>query len=219
MGGSKSTSGSAQKWAKPFAIAGANEAQSVYSANKPSQQALTDTVQGLVPGLVERFNQGDPNVNAARGYNSDVLSGKYLNSNPYLQNILDQTTQDTLGAVGGAFGSRGSFGGTKYAEAASRGLGSALGNIRYNDYNTQMGRMDQAASQAPAYNASDNSNLSAVLQTAGLGAELPYTGLNAYTGALAQMFNGGQQKQGAGSTLGGLLGAGLAGWASGGFAR
>lgn len=217
MGGSKSSSGSAQKWAKPFAIAGANEAQSVYNANKGGQQQLTDTIQGLVPTLMGRMGQTDPNVDAARGYNSDVLSGKYLNSNPYLQQILDQTTNDTLGAVGGAFGRSGAFGGTKYAEAAGKGLGAALGNIRYNDYNTQMGRMDQAASLAPTLQNSDaaveSDNLAKILQAAGLGAELPYTGLNAYTGSLAQLFNGGTQKQ---STLGNVLqGIGSLGSAAG----
>jgi hypothetical protein len=152
--GSKSKTGSAQKWAQPYAIAGAGEAQSVYRQNQPTQQKITDSIQSLIPGLTDRFKAGDPNVDAAQGYSQDVLGGKYLGANPqvsayggfsanpniapngYLEDIIGQTNSDVTNATKGAFGSRGSFGGTAYIRSLSDSLAKNENNLRYNDFNT-----------------------------------------------------------------------------------
>lgn len=200
-GGSKSYSGSAQKWAAPIAKAAAGTVQSVYNAQAPGLQKITEQVQSLLPDLIQNYQDGDANTNAARGYNADVLSGKFLTGNPHLQAMIDQTNEGIRGAVGGAFGSRGAFGGTAYLQAMAREQAKAENALRYNDYNTQMTRMDQAAAQAPAYQAADNQSLQALLAAAGVGAELPYTGINALSGNLASLFSGGTQK-----TSGGIAG-------------
>lgn len=211
-GGSKSTSGSAQKWAKPYATAAAGNVQGVVNANAPGLQQITSQIQGLLPGLVSDFQQGDANTNAARGYNADVLGGKYLTGNPYLQQMIDATNEDITSSIGGSFGSRGAFGGTAHLQALAREKLKAENALRYNDYNTQMSRMDAAAAQAPAYQAADNQSLQALLQAAGVGAELPYTGINALSSNLASLFSGGTQKTSGG--LGGILG-GIGSLASG----
>lgn len=203
-GGSKSASGSGQKWAAPFAKAAAGDVQSVYNANKGGLQEITNQVQGLLPGLVGNFTAGDPNVNAARGYNASVLSGKYMQGNPYLQGIIDQTGNSVRDNVNASIGSRGGAGGSSHASLLAQKLAEAENQLRYSDYNTQQTRMDQAAAQAPAYSAADNASLEALLRAAGVGAELPYTGINALSGGLSALFSGGTQKTSGG--IGGILG-------------
>lgn len=196
------------KWQMSQLSPAIGEITSVYNQNKGAVGDIASGVQGLIPGLTDRFTQGDPNVNAARGYNSDVLSGKYLTGNPFLQQIIDQTSNDVMGAVGGKFGGSGSFGGTKYYDALGKGLGEAIGGLRYSDYNTQMGRMDQAAGQAGSFGAADNQNLAALLQVAQAGTSLPFAAANNYGSLIGSLVgNSGQSKSsdGGASTLGSAL--------------
>ena len=48
-GGSKSTSGSAQKWATPYAKAAASDVQDVYNTNQGTAQSTANTITSLVP--------------------------------------------------------------------------------------------------------------------------------------------------------------------------
>jgi hypothetical protein len=215
----KSTTGPST-WAKGYITPALGEVNSVYDANKGAISGIASGVQGLIPGLTDRFTQGDPNVNAARDFNSDVLGGEFMDSNPWLDAVRKQTTDDTLGAVGGAFGSRGSFGGTKYAEAAGRGLGSALGSLNFNNYNAGLDRMSSAAAQAPSFAASDNQNLGALLTAAQAGTELPFAASNNLARQLAGLLGNSQTTTSSNPILPSLLGAAgsaLGGWASGGF--
>jgi len=55
-GGSKTTSesGSAQKWAQPFAQQAAGNVQSVFNQNQPQLQQITQGITSLLPGLSQR---------------------------------------------------------------------------------------------------------------------------------------------------------------------
>jgi len=140
----------------------AGNVSNAYNAQAPKISGITDQLSTLVPGLVEKYTQGDPNINAAQGYNADVLSGKYLNSNPYLDGIVQQTGNDARNQTSAALGTRGLTGGSAFADIISRNVANASNTLRYNDYNTQMGRMDQAASQAPGLAAAQYAPVSAI---------------------------------------------------------
>lgn len=198
MGGkstSTSETGSAQKWAQPYAKAAAGSVQGVYNRNQPGIQSITNQVQGLMPGLVNRFNQGSANVHAAQGYNQDVLNGKYLNGNPYLQGFLNQTNRDVTNQVNSQFASAGRYGSGAYADVLSRNLAEADNNARLADYSQQQARMDQAAQMAPALAQADYTGLPEILQTGAAGAAIPFAGTTAYANALGALFNGGTQEQ------------------------
>lgn len=203
-GGSSSQSGSAQKWAQPFAKAGAADVASVYNANQPGLQAMANQVQGMVPGLLQRFNAGNPLLKAAQGYNSDVLSGKYMNGNPYLEAALAKARGNVTNTVNSQFGTAGRYGSGAHAGILTQQLADAENSARMADYNAQMSRMDQAAQTAPALTQADYIGLPEILQTTTTGGSLPYLGTTAYANALGNLFNGGTQKQSAG--IGGLLG-------------
>lgn len=192
--GAKSTSGSAQKWAKPFAMSAANTVQDVYGANAGNLAEITGQVSSVLPGLLERFNTGDSGVDAAGGYVTDVLGGKYMGGNPFLEAMIGRTSEDVRNRVNANFGSRGSFGGTAHTTALTKALADAELGLRYGNYSDEMGRMGSAAGMAPSLAQAQYTGLPEILQTSGVAAELPYAGINALSGNLGNLFSGGVQK-------------------------
>lgn len=210
MGG-KSKSGSAQKWAKPYAIAGANAAQSVFNQNQGATQQLANDVRGLVPGLIAKYNADNPNVGAAQGYNADVLSGKYRTGNPYLSELMSNTNRRIADDVNSQFSMAGRYGSGAHTGVLTDRMAEADNALMYGDYNNQMTRMDQQAALAPTLAQADYIGLDEILKSAGVGAELPYVGLTPYTSALANLFSGSKQKEG----VGGMIASGIGSAASG----
>ena len=134
----------------PQLTGAASNISATNAAQQPKITSITDQLGGLVPSLVSTMQNGDPNVNAAKAYNSDVLSGKYLTSNPYLQSVIDASNADVRNGTEASLGTRGLVGGSSMADIVSRNLANNEDQLRYTDYNNQVGRMDTAASQAPA---------------------------------------------------------------------
>jgi hypothetical protein len=200
FGGSSSKSGIGLKWVRPYAEQAFGDIHGVYDSNAGNLAKLSSSVSGLVPGLIDKYNAGNPGVTAANGYVSDVLGGKYLHGNPFLQQMIDQTAGDVTSKVGAAFGSRGSFGGTAYTSALTRALAEAETSLRYGNYSDEMGRMAGAAGMAPGVAQANYTGLPEILQAAGAGAELPYTGINAMAGAFGNINNGGKSKTSTGIT-------------------
>lgn len=191
---SESWSGSGQKWATPFAKAAAGTVQGVYDANAGNLAQLSSAVSGLVPGLIDKFKAGNAGVDAAGGYVTDVLGGKHLNGNQHLQGMIDSTLGNVTSRVNANFGSRGSYGGTAHTTALGKALSEAELGLRYGNYSDEMGRMGQAAAMAPGIAQGEYTGLQEILGTAGMGAELPYTGVSALSNNLAALFSGGYNK-------------------------
>ena len=98
-GGSKSTSGSAQKWAQPFAVSAAQTGQDLFNQNQPALNQLSQQVSGMIPGLNSAF---EANGAMIRG-NAGQLNGMV----PQLQNAFGtnyNNMQDLAGAVNNAGG-------------------------------------------------------------------------------------------------------------------
>lgn len=192
--GGKTTSGSAQKWAQPYAKAAAGTATDIFNANQAGLGQITNTVQSLLPGLVNKYNAGNPTMNAASGYAQDVLGGKYLGAgNPYLNAMIDATDRSVTNKVGAAAGSLGAWGGSDWQSNLTRNLADAENQLRYGDYSQERANQQAAMSAAPSMAAADYLAINPLLQTAQLGAQLPYTGLEAYTNSLGTLFNGSKQ--------------------------
>lgn len=202
FGGSKSYSGSGQKWARPLAKAAAGDVQGVFNASQPGLQALTSTVQGTVPALSEGFNTWKPLTDASKGYYDDVLSGQYLDpsSNPGLSGLLDRTRSDVTNDVNSQFSMAGRYGSGAHTGVLTDRLADAENGVLYNNYQAERGRQDAAATTV---NQGEQSSLASLLQAAGVGAELPYTGTSSLASSLAALFNGGTSKTSAG--IGGVL--------------
>lgn len=204
-GSSTSKSGSAQGWAKPFAKAGAASAQDVFNQQQPKLQGLTDTVQGTVPGLSTSFQGWQPLTEKSRGYYDDVIGGKFLDpsSNPGLQSVLDRNARDVTGQVNSQFSMAGRYGSPTHGGMLARELADSNGAILADAYNRERGYQDAAAG---AVNQGESQSLASLLQAAGVGAELPYTGTNNLASALSALFSGGKTVQKTG-VLDSIIGA------------
>lgn len=174
----------------------------------------------LNPWLSQRLENGDVGVNAARDYGVDVLAGNYLTqNNPYFDDMLSNALNKGTNATQAALGLRGLTGGSDYAGIIADRNAQTATSLAYNDYARERAAMDSAAGRASGIAAADYLPVAGLMDTVQL-STAPMQAANMYAGGLGGLlgnYTTTTQKQGAGSALGGLLGAGLAGWASGGF--
>jgi hypothetical protein len=218
---SKKSKSSTTPWksAQPFLLGAADNLQSAYNDNAGNIQDATNQVTSLLPSVIQKYQQGNPALTAAQGYNTDVLSGKYLDGNPHLQQIIDNTNNDVTNSVQSSLGTRGLTGGSDYAKIIARELAKNETNLRYGAYNDERAAMSSAAAQAPSIAAADTIQINPMLSLLGA-SSAPLDAASQYAsgvGGLFSPYSTTTQKQGFGSTLGTLIGSGLAGWASGGF--
>ena len=210
-----------EPWAKaePYIMSGANAVQGAYDANSGNIQQATNSITGLIPSMLEKYQAGNPAVNAATSYNSDVLSGRYLNEgNPYLDQVVNRSVNDTVNAGQAALGLRGLTGGSSYADILSRNAGNVATDIRYNDYNNERARMATAAGQAPGLAAADTIQIAPLLSALDA-TQTPLRAAAGYSGSLAGLLSPYQtttQKTGIGSMLAQAAASGISAWATGG---
>ena len=211
-----SKSGSAQKWAKPYAIAGANDIRAVQQQTAPQLQEITKGVTDLLPGIGSTYSSWGGNMDASKGYYGDVLGGKYLDvtSNPFLKSILGQTTRDVTNNVNAQFSQAGRYGSGAHTDILSRNLAEAENSLYGDQYNRERAAMDSAAGAVPQI---QSSILSQLLQGSQLGAELPWTGVNNQASGLSALFSGSSQNKGIGGVLQGIAKAGATAAAAGAF--
>lgn len=195
-----------------------NTLNSAYNQAAPGIQASSDQFKGLIGESIDRY-RNDPMTGAARTYNTDVLSGKYLTGNPQLEGMIDQTGRSVADRVNASIGTRGLTGGSSHSGILARQLADAETRLRYGDYDAERARMGQAVSQTGQIVDAENSLLTPAY--AAFDAQLtPLQAASGYAnsvGGLLGNYTRTKQKQGLGGTLAGLAGAGLSGWASGGF--
>lgn len=201
-------------------IKGAADAvTSTYNSNIGNVQGAADAVGGLIPSLVDKYQKGDAGVNAARDYNVDVLGGKYLDEgNPYLEGILKNSNDAVRNQSQVALGSRGLAGTSDYQGIIADRVSENDQNLRYQDYGQERQRMATAAGQSPSLAAADYASISPLLGAA-QSTTLPMQAASGYGSTIGGLL-GQYQKQtqsSSGGFLPGLIGAGLSGWASGGF--
>lgn len=189
-GGSDSTTvnNSVPDWVKPFATNYMDASQKV--AALPYQSYSGQTTAQLNPYQTQGLNaqaqravQGSAVNDAASGELQKTLSGGYLNSNPYLNSMVDSTAQDMTRAYNSSVvpqqqaleARSGSFGNAGVQQAIMgqqsdllRNIGNASAQIRGNDYGQERARMASAVGQAPTIANQDYVDAQA-LQNAGQG--------------------------------------------------
>jgi len=117
-----------------------------------------------------RARAGSPGLRAAQGYDSDVLSGAYLASNPYLDAMYGNAAsrvgqsfaETTLPAIASMFASAGRYGPgamSKQVDRAQQNLGDTLARLATEiygqNYARERGAMESAAGRAPTLAAAD----------------------------------------------------------------
>lgn len=172
------------RFSQPYITAGANAVQGAYNANQPNIANISSFLQNNMGGVASSLID-NPGLKAAGGYNSDVLSGRYLGGNPHLQGIIDSTNSDVANKVNGAIGMRGGAGGSAQAQILARELAKNETGLRYQDYATERGYQDKGVANAAALSGANDNNIQALLQYLTGQAQIPQSGAQSYAASLA----------------------------------
>lgn len=184
-GGGKSTSTQGIDPAvKPYITYGLSEAQKLYQSNTPeyypNQTYISPSAQTQTAfqAAQNRALAGNPLLPAAQQQQQDVISGKYLQNNPYFdasmrgaaqgatQNYFDAITKATSGAS-----AAGRYGSNVMADQQNRAantLANTLANkyaeTAYQNYAAERARQEAASAGAPALANADYTDINQLLQ-------------------------------------------------------
>jgi len=204
LSGSKTTQSNTPYYATQLNDA-ANTVTGVYNQNAGKVQGYADSIGSLVPGLLDRYNEGNPALTAASDYITRTLGN--TGGNPFLGGIIDQSNNDTARALGTNLGTRGLTGGSSLARILANEVSKNSMNLRYNDYNNQQQLQAQAAGMAPNIALGELANITPLLGAATTASGLPMQAAGQYAsgiGGLLGQYTNTTQKSGGG--LGGVLG-------------
>lgn len=186
MGKSSKSTNDPSKFAKPYIAAGANAVQGAYQANQPNIANISSLLQNNM-GSVSSSLLNNPGLTAASSYNQDVLGGKFLNGNPNLQGIIDNTNSDVANKVNASIGMRGGAGGSAQAQILARELAKNETGIRYQDYATERGYQDKGVQNAAGLSAANDSNIQTLLAYLTGQAQIPQSGAQSYAGSIGNL--------------------------------
>lgn len=187
MGGKTKTTTEPSKFAKPYIQQGAGALNTAYNANSGAIQGATNQVVGLLPSIIDKYKAGNPAVNAATDYTTNVLNGDYLGGNPYLEGVVQSSNDDVRNQTQAALGNRGLTGGSAYADIISRNIGRNSNDLRFADYSRERGAQDSAASRAPSLSAADVIQITPML-AALQASTTPVGAAGEYAGGLGGLF-------------------------------
>ena len=211
-GKTTSNSGSAQEWAKPYATAAASEVQNVYNAAKPNLDANVAAANDMASRFKAGYTSAGSTGSKANQFYGSVMGGKYLEGNPYLQDIIDASRGGVTDGVNSQFTLAGRYGSGAHTGVLADSLADMEAQLRYSNYATEMDRMMGAAEGSVAADAAKAEAQAQAAQQAlaaqALAAEMPYTGTNNLASSLGQLFGGGTQVTKGPGLFGQLLSAG-----------
>ena len=222
-GSSQTVVSSLPAWVEPYGQQYLSQAAQVSSL--PYQQYTGQRVAGLnvaqktaMDAIQQRAMQGSPVMSAGGQNLQATLSGQYLGANPYLQNQIDASAQDTIrnynlsvrpqqqaqDAQSGSFGNSGL---QQMQLEGQRQLGQTLANsanaMRYQNYGQERANQMQALSMAPTYAAQDYTDAQHLLDAGSRAQQAEQSGLDAqYQDWLAAQQYPRQQLQTMGNALG-----------------
>jgi hypothetical protein len=179
MANTITTNSSTTPWAAPYLQNLWNSATGI--ANRPYQPYQGPQVAGLSDIQMNALNGiqgamgGNPTTQMASGALQNILGN---GGNPNLQAVIDSTTADAvkgfqsqLGGLNDVFSNPNSFGSDRHALGANdltqsfgKGLGQAIGNIKYGAYDAGLNRQMTAAQLAQGMQNSSMANLMMGLQ-------------------------------------------------------
>lgn len=196
----KTTSSTAPSaFSQPFISGAADALKSGFDASTGVNADLLSFLQGN-QGKVAANAFDNPLLSAAGGYNTDVLSGKYLNGSPQLDAIVKSTSDDVTDRVNASIGLRGQTGGSSHSGVLSKSLADAENGLRYTDYARERGAMDSAVGSAAGLSNAGNANIATLLQYLGLESALPGAASDDYAGRVASLLGGYNNTTGTGTS-------------------
>ncbi len=114
-----------------------NNALDRFEAISQTPSAANQYLRPVVEGAAQNYATGQEHL---RG----IASGDPA-SNPFLEAIIKRQQESTSNAVNGQFSAAGRYGSGAHTGSLTKQLGNQELGLRYDDYNAQQGRQDQAA--------------------------------------------------------------------------
>lgn len=155
-----------------------------YNAQAPKIAGITDQITGLIPGLLAKYNAGDPATTAAQGWVTNTLG--HQGGNPYLDQSIAQSGNDMAHQVNANLGTRGNLGGSVQEKILAHELGKNSLDARMQDYYQQQQLQAQAAGMAPGLAAGQRAMLDPVFSAAGA-ATMPINAASGYAGGIGSL--------------------------------
>jgi hypothetical protein len=177
------------KWARPHLEGAANSISGVVSGNQGNLDSIAGGIRGFLPGLGERAFGANAGLDAATGYATDVLGGKYLENNPYIDQMASLARGNTMDQINSSFSKSGRVGSALHGHDLGRGISEAELGLRYQNYGNERNAMTQAAGMMPALNQSQYAGVMPYLAAAQTAGTLPYSGIQ-NLGQIGGLFGG-----------------------------
>ena len=156
------------KFQQPYLKYGMDEAARLYQTQGPKYYEGS-TVAGFSPEQQQAFGlgtqralTGNASMKQAEGLNQDFMSGKYLNSDPYSDQVFQNIQQKVSPAVNSQFMGSGRYGSDLHADTQTRALTEAYAPYASQQYQQGLDRMQGAMGMAPTFAANDYTDLGAL---------------------------------------------------------
>ena len=159
---------------------------SAFQSQMPKIQAYADQIGGLIPSMMAKYQAGNTGVNAAQNWVSNTLQNG--GTNPYLQQMIDMTGNDTARAINANMGTRGLMGGSVQQKILAEQLAKQSLGLRYNDWNSAQQRQMQAAGLAPSLAAADTIQIAPLLSAASYASGTPLNAASQYASGMGGLF-------------------------------
>ena len=184
-GGSSKTTSDIPEWLKPYVTFGLEEAKGLYQQTGPDYYPYdtyvpaSQTTLSALQSAEQRAAAGNPLVPAAQQQMGDVIGGKYLQNNPYFNQVMagagkaaSKEFYDALQGITSGASQAGRYGSgamTELQSRASQNLADTLANkaaeMSYSNYAAERARQDAAIANAPTMAAADYADIEKMLQT------------------------------------------------------
>lgn len=128
--------------------------------NKPAYKGATlapqsSWTQAANKAMASRALQGSPLLDQAQKLSGGILSGDFLNSNPYIDQTFNRAASALTPSINATFGAGGRTGSGAHSMAMGQGLADLATGIYGNNYNQERGYQMDALQGAPGLAAQD----------------------------------------------------------------
>jgi hypothetical protein len=179
-GGTSQTNNQLDPTIRPFVEYGLNEAKSLYQTDTPQYYGGQTYIgpsaqtQTALQSAQNRALAGNPLLPAAQQQQQNVISGQYLQNNPYFNQALagaaqgaTQNYNDAISAAQSSLSKAGRYGSNVGADIQNRAantlantLTNKYGELAYQNYANERGMQNQAAQYAPTLAQADYADIS-----------------------------------------------------------
>lgn len=218
MGGSTKTTTKTKPSAltAPFVTSNLNNLQTAQQTGNAVTAALQPKVDALTNQTFDMAATKPQYLTDSEGQLDKTINGGYLNNNPYIDQIAQQTGDQAQAGYNSTFGASGNAGSGLAALLSSQGVANAIAQSRYGEYNDERTLQQQAIGAAPAFYQGDFAGVNPAIAAANADNTLPVQNAvntsNAMVGATNPYITTTQKQSGGGlgQIIGGALSLGLA---------